>query len=197
MFTFLLGRARIEQLQGYREKGITTLEEANEFEAQKKRRTEEIAAKKHKEAAGYLYDTYNTKNGSNRERSNRYHNRAKDGDGLVTPGEGGKEEKEDQPLDLTDAPGVDLLSNEERELCSTLMMLPNYYLAVKNVMVQAFTKQGYLRKASANKLVTLETKRTEKVGLMVCYLLIAISAICGYLVAFHGFPSKMFEGRPT
>ncbi|CAM9392328.1 unnamed protein product [Choristocarpus tenellus] len=155
-------RARIEQLQGYREKGIATLEEASEFEAQKKRKAEEIAAKKHKEAAGYLYDTYNTKNGSNRERSNRYHNRAKDGDGLVTPGEGGHNGKEGKRLDLSNAPGVDLLSNEERELCSTLLMLPHYYIAVKNVMMQTCMKQGYLRKASAKKLVSLETTRTEK-----------------------------------
>ncbi|CAN0466733.1 unnamed protein product, partial [Ascophyllum nodosum] len=82
-------RARIEQLQAYRENGITTLAEGAEFDNAKKRRRMTLASKKHRESASYLYDghtkgTNSTKGtkgtkGGNRDRSNRYTSRSKDG----------------------------------------------------------------------------------------------------------------------
>ncbi|CAN0162413.1 unnamed protein product [Ectocarpus sp. 6 AP-2014] len=159
-------RMRIEQLQVYRQNGITTLAEGAEFEIAKKKRQEELASKKHRESASYLYEgvgqggssTSSKANIRNiRDRNNRYSNRQKDGGG-----DGGGEANNDNLLDISGAPGVEYLSPAERVLCSQLHLLPGYYLVIKNAMIQECARAGCLKKKRLPDLAVLDTPRLNK-----------------------------------
>ncbi|CAN0178573.1 unnamed protein product [Ascophyllum nodosum] len=159
-------RARIEQLQAYRENGITTLAEGAEFDNAKKRRRMTLASKKHRESASYLYDghtkgTNSTKGtkgtkGGNRDRSNRYTSRSKDG------ADGDEDGRGSNLLDLTGAPGVEFLSPAERLLCSQLHLLPGYFLVIKDAMVQECIRSGCLKRKSLSNLAVMDASRLDK-----------------------------------
>mmetsp|Transcript_18835 Transcript_18835/g.23709 ORF Transcript_18835/g.23709 Transcript_18835/m.23709 type:complete len:101 (-) Transcript_18835:125-427(-) len=65
--------------------------------------------------------------------------------------------------DLAHAPGADLLSPKEMELCSTLKLLPKYYLMIKDTLLTAAYKEGFLQKSSARTLVKIDIKKTNKI----------------------------------
>eukprot|EP00903_Cladosiphon_okamuranus_P017935 g16503.t1 len=156
-------RSRIETLQMYRRNGITTLAEGIEFDKARQRRQEELASQKHRESASYLYDGHATAKGgsSTGDRSRRYKDRNKGGvsDGH---GDGGEDGRNGNLLELESAPGVDYISADEQRLCSQLHLLPGYYLAIKNAMIQECVKSGCLKKNNLANLSTLDKPRLEK-----------------------------------
>eukprot|EP00752_Nemacystus_decipiens_P012859 g11385.t1 len=156
-------RSRIETLQMYRQNGITTLAEGIEFDKARQRRQEELASQKHRESASYLYDGHAAAKGGSSigDRSRRYKDRNKGGmsDGH---GDGSDESRNGNLLDLESAPGVDYISADEQRLCSQLHLLPGYYLAIKNAMIQECVKSGCLKKNNIANLSTLDKPRLEK-----------------------------------
>eukprot|EP00903_Cladosiphon_okamuranus_P018342 g16874.t1 len=156
-------RMRIEQLQVYRQNGITTLAEGALFDTARKRRQEELASKKHRESASYLYDAHGSgsSKGTMRERNNRYTSRRKDGGS--SDGKDGEEGGDGENLmDITGAPGYEYLSPAERLLCSQLHMTPGPYLAIKHAMIQECARAGFLKKNNISRLSIIETSRLNK-----------------------------------
>ncbi|CAN0373488.1 unnamed protein product [Pylaiella littoralis] len=166
-------RMRIEQLQEYRRNGITTLAEGVEFEIAKERHQEQLASRKHRESASYLYDDPHSsssssgggggaKGNSSRDRTSRYSSsRHKDG-GASDGGEGGDEARNQNRLDISGAPGVEFLAPAERLLCSQLHLLPGYYLVIKNSMIQECARAGCLKRNNLSGLAILDGARLNK-----------------------------------
>ena len=66
------------------------------------------------------------------------------------------------PLDLSGTPGVEQLEDDEKELCSTLRLLPRSYLAHKNNMIVESQKSGSLRLQQARLLIKIDVNKTRK-----------------------------------
>lgn len=67
-----------------------------------------------------------------------------------------------QPLDISDAEGIELLSSTERNICSILRIMPRVYLCIKETFIAAYHKHGYLKRAQARGLVKIDVNKTSK-----------------------------------
>merc|ERR1711865_85155 len=141
-------RKKIDQLMKYRQLGIRTLAEADQYEAEKKKRDQAEAQRKQKESAAYLYNT-----GRTTQRGSRWLNRDKEGGATSLGGSG--------VLDINDAQAVNLLSEEEIKLCSTLRLLPQQYLIIKNLLVTESARAGFLDRTTATQILQVDV---HKVG---------------------------------
>ncbi|KAJ9529930.1 hypothetical protein QJQ45_023203, partial [Haematococcus lacustris] len=65
-------------------------------------------------------------------------------------------------LDITCMPGVNLLSAQERELCSVLRLLPVHYLAMKDMMLREADKHGSITRTKARTFFRLDPARSLK-----------------------------------
>jgi SWIRM domain len=66
-------------------------------------------------------------------------------------------------LDITDAEGFELLSTSERNLCSILRLLPKLYLSIKETLIAAHQKYGYLKRAQARGLIKIDVNKTSRI----------------------------------
>ena len=153
-------RQQIAIYQLYRKLGIRTLEQARVYEAERKRRENEIKSRKQRSEALYLYETGRTSNGTargaaasssssssaaggaGRGRGRRVRDEEEEEDGgepAAKSGRGGRGRDDacdvdpDAPTaaDVARAPGAQLLSEKELALCKAVPMLPMHYLAAK------------------------------------------------------------------
>jgi transcriptional adapter 2-alpha len=67
------------------------------------------------------------------------------------------------PLNITYSPGVDLLHDEEKEICTVHRILPDVYLRCKNAMITENKKSGSLRLMDARKLCRIDVNKTRKI----------------------------------
>lgn len=67
------------------------------------------------------------------------------------------------PLDITDAEGFELLNPSERNLCSVLRLLPKTYLNVKETLIAAYYKHGYLKRAQARSMIKIDVNKTSRI----------------------------------
>lgn len=58
-------------------------------------------------------------------------------------------------------PNYDKLSADERQLCSTVRVVPDAFLAYKKILIAENTKVGYLRLADARRLVKIDVNKTR------------------------------------
>ena len=66
------------------------------------------------------------------------------------------------PLDLTGMPGVEFLSDEEKELCSQLRIPPVQYTSYKNILVRESHRVGFLRLQQARPLIKIDVNKTKR-----------------------------------
>lgn len=156
-------RQQIELYQHYRRMGVRTLEQARQYEADRKKRESELKARKHREGAPYLFET-GRRNGSTsslsqgdpsattsgrRGRRDAAADDAEEADadtgnfssslegGGAGQGRGrGASKRGLTAADLGKAPGAELLSEKELELCAQVPLLPTHYLAAKDAIVR-------------------------------------------------------------
>lgn len=130
-------RLQIEAFQQYRRMGITTLEQARQYDIDRRKQEMEQKSKKQREAMSYLFETGRSGSSSQIAETSR---RARGRDGLEalpdkpaakSSSRGGKAE---DPMSL--APGADLLSPKELDLCTSVPLLPMHYLAVKEAVIR-------------------------------------------------------------
>ena len=163
LLTAMRLRKRIAQLQHYRKNGIRTLAEAEEFEAEKRKRETELALKKQRESASYLYESGRQQSGG-RERSNRWLNRERGEDGTNDKKRGSMRGRGGSiPLDLTGAPGAELLTPKEKDLCSELRLLPKHYMVIKDTLIRESFRLGFLDKKSARQMLKIDVNKTGKI----------------------------------
>lgn len=160
LLTELKCRIRIQQLQTWRRNGVTTIEDGNKFEKDKLIR-----------AAHYLRMGNGAYNG-------RHYNASMSL--TSTPGPGvrksysslGSPQPEYKPklgnarapLDISHAADFELLSNEEKQLCATLRILPKPYFAIKNqLMKEAIKNNGVLKKKDARLALKIDVNKASKI----------------------------------
>lgn len=68
------------------------------------------------------------------------------------------------PLDISSAPDVDLLTPDERVLCSQLRIMPKPYLAIKETLFKELLKNGgVLKKKTAKDLLKVDSNKTSRI----------------------------------
>mmetsp|Transcript_45756 Transcript_45756/g.115175 ORF Transcript_45756/g.115175 Transcript_45756/m.115175 type:complete len:612 (-) Transcript_45756:42-1877(-) len=131
-------RQRIAQLQEFRRNGILSLSEGEKYLEDKKRRLQEQQTIR-------------------RTREETYSTRA--GRVTVIPP---KARKHGQPLDITSAPDVHLLSPQEQKLCSAQRVFPQQYLIVKDTLLRENLRVGYLKKRSVRTMLNIDVNKSAK-----------------------------------
>jgi transcriptional adapter 2-alpha len=163
--TELKCRIRIQQLQTWRQNGITTVEDGNKFEKDKLIR----AAHYQRMGNGQL----SSRNGSSMS-INSGGGGGGSGSSIRKPysitnspqPEYSKSKlySNRTPLDISRANDFELLSNEEKQLCATLRILPKPYLAIKcQLMKEAVKNNGLLKKKDARQLLKIDVNKASKI----------------------------------
>ncbi|KAJ3371013.1 Transcriptional adapter ada2 [Allomyces arbusculus] len=66
-----------------------------------------------------------------------------------------------QPIDISTAEGLHLLSDREQELCSTLRILPKSYLNIKDTLLGEYVSTGHLGRRRARDLIKIDVNKTS------------------------------------
>lgn len=66
------------------------------------------------------------------------------------------------PLEILGLPGYDKLTDDERELCSTVRLVPMSYIGYKTILTAENSKTGYLRLADARRLIKIDVNKTRQ-----------------------------------
>ena len=181
-------RKRVQQLQHYRRMGMRSLAEARLYEAEKKRRDMALALRKQRQKSAYLYESGRTSGVTTaraRDRTSRRAQRDSQGCDDAVDEQDGAEEEEGQAdheaaassiggagtvasghkniLDLTDAPGVELLSDKEKNLCQMLRLLPKHYIVVKDTLIRESLRLGFLQKGVARQLIKIDVSKVNQI----------------------------------
>jgi transcriptional adapter 2-alpha len=87
------------------------------------------------------------------------------GSGLVNGGVGSKFRKSAvNPLDISKAADVELLSPQEQILCSQVRILPKPYLAIKETLFRELLRTGgVLKKKTARELIKIDVNKTGRI----------------------------------
>eukprot|EP01113_Clastostelium_recurvatum_P029973 TRINITY_DN3631_c0_g1_i3.p1 TRINITY_DN3631_c0_g1~~TRINITY_DN3631_c0_g1_i3.p1 ORF type:complete len:584 (+),score=187.76 TRINITY_DN3631_c0_g1_i3:68-1819(+) len=175
-------RRRIEKLQYYRQNGVHTLVEADQFELERKRRETEGSMRRQRETYNYNYSGASAMRAGRSQA--RYNNAREEVPGMFNYayayafGPGGaatgapvsaatlekmKLKRRSAPLDIEGTPGVESLSTKEKALCSTLRLFPKQYLLIKETFINECQKNGTLLRQHARTLVKIDVNKTGKV----------------------------------
>uniref|UniRef100_A0A7S2H024 Transcriptional adapter n=1 Tax=Octactis speculum TaxID=3111310 RepID=A0A7S2H024_9STRA len=193
-------RKRIQQLQHYRQMGIRTLKEGEEYESPRRKRHAEMALRRDQQRNGYLLDRSHdarAQHSRGRRRRESNHDSAQEkpeddrnrkvinrsdkvvvgssGDGTSANVNGSDEATAGA---IRKAPGADLLSDGELELCVSLGLLPKYYAVVKDALLRESMRLGYLTPKRAHQLVKVQVTKTER--------LFDFFVSCGWITAASG-----------
>ncbi|XP_001623580.2 transcriptional adapter 2-alpha isoform X2 [Nematostella vectensis] len=144
-------------LQEYRMAGIRTKKGAEIFEVLKKRHEEKTRRRKAlDDILCHIRDQKACQTWLQRQAA------LDNGSGLAPIPLPNAARKPASRLDLSGAPGIELLTLDERELCSTLRVLPNDFINYKNLLTRESAKNGGLRLAQARVLVRIDVNKTRK-----------------------------------
>ncbi|EFA83055.1 myb domain-containing protein [Heterostelium album PN500] len=155
-------RERIEQLQHYRANGIRTLEEANQYDEEKRKRDTEKNMRKSKSELSYHNEkptVFKSMKQQTKEKEELF----------LGIGKGANERKslkirKNASLEMEGLPSVDNLSNKEKQLCAQIKLLPQQYLIIKELLIaESLKNNGKLKLSQALKLVKLESSKSAKI----------------------------------
>lgn len=179
-------RGQIELYQHYRRMGIRTLDQAAQYEVDRKKRDAEIKARKQRESSSYLYESGRASvsgagAGDMNPGSSSAFKRRRGGGGfqaevsslqecssslestdsslkasVVSSVHMNSEACRGRGLDVARAPHVELLSAVEVQLCEKLCLLPGHYLAIKEVLVRESYRNGLLTEEGVQRLLKLD-----------------------------------------
>ncbi|WPK27528.1 hypothetical protein PUMCH_004920 [Australozyma saopauloensis] len=154
LLTELRCRLRIQQLQNWRRNGITTQEDGLKYEKDKLIR--QAHYQRMGNGSGLASRTMASQSLSNGVRK------------VSTPQPDYKPKlnlsNSRAPLDISHATDFELLSPEEKQLCSTLRVLPKPYLAIKNqLMKEAVRGNGQLKKKDARQFLKIDVNKASKI----------------------------------
>lgn len=140
-------KEKIKKLQNYRRLGLKTLKSIDVYERLKKRR-EKMKEKKIK-----AFNKIQKEEESFFLKANL----------LSTESLSQKQRPSVTPLDITLSPGVDLLDDDEKDLCSTHRVFPDVYCHCKNQILAEYKKLGYIRLMDARKLCRIDVNKTRRI----------------------------------
>lgn len=137
-------RKRIEELKKYRRMGLHTIQESLDYEEEKKKKDFNEMVRKRE--TGAIPTTRNSSRWMpTKDKENKLQEKQ------TKP----KLRKPGSPLDIQGAPGYDLLSEKERELCANVRIFPQQYTLIKDTLIRESIRQGYLKKAIARQLIKI------------------------------------------
>ena len=150
-------RKQIEVCMHYRHVGITDIADSFEYERCRKKRTKQHELKRAKAGSSYLYN--NSRGVNNRG----VRHLARDLEMQLRPIEVAKQQrKPGEPLDISNMDGFELLSKEERTLCSEIRLLPAQFFLVKEKLLdQDILSGGRLQLADARSLLKIDVDKTK------------------------------------
>lgn len=150
-------RSRIHQLQEWRRNGIVRLADGKRFE---KERTNRIAR-------------FTMPSSGSRHSHSHSHSHSGRHSRSQTPDYGSKWGRRSTSMlssiysehpDLSNAPDCDLLSGDEKHLCTMLNILPKPYLAIKEALFrELLSKGGILKKQDAKDLLNVDSTKMSKI----------------------------------
>jgi len=163
-------RKRIAALQNYRRMGLTTLADAEKYEADVVKRiqvktnintgreysfSDRRGAHPSHRGGSHPIDTDPRASSRDRESTPLLNGAAVNGNnsrrGLPAP------------LNLASAPSLSLLSPAEQTICSSLRILPKPYLTIKETLIGAYLKSGgTLRKRDARELARIDVNKSGR-----------------------------------
>ncbi|KAK9480297.1 hypothetical protein V1514DRAFT_289764 [Lipomyces japonicus] len=150
-------RKRIAELQEFRQNGIQTLDMAAKYERDKTQRA--LIARNSIGPVSYGATSgsrYGTPSGRGRESS------------VTTPSADvnnkGFRKPVVNPLDISHAADLDLLSPAEQQLCSQLRIMPKPYLVIKETLFRELLRTGgILKKRTARELIKIDVNKTARI----------------------------------
>lgn len=171
-------RDRIATLQEWRSAGLTTVKQGEQYEREKQNRlaqlktfvslsSERLAASGSAQRNTYRQQMANltTSNGANyyrdRPTSTTPTSTVNTPTIMQSAPAGGR--KPANPLNIRDADGVHLLTEEEQILCSTLRIMPRPYLVIKDTILKEYAKQGFMKRRQARSLIKIDVNKTSRI----------------------------------
>ncbi|KAI9257678.1 hypothetical protein BY458DRAFT_479501 [Sporodiniella umbellata] len=168
-------RDRIATLQEWRQAGLTTIRQGEQYEREKHDRLNQLKT---------IMSLSNDRiGGMNANQRNSYRsqiaalsasngaNYYRDRPPTSTPSistvaatsapTGGR--KPANPLNIQEADGVHLLTEEEQILCSTLRIMPRPYLVIKDTILKEYAKQGFLKRRQTRALIKIDVNKTSRI----------------------------------
>ncbi|XP_050409918.1 transcriptional adapter 2-alpha [Patella vulgata] len=150
-------KQEIMRLKEYRQNGITKLRNIRLFKVLNKRR-EVTRSKRHllSDLLTYVQDEDNCKSWLQRQAF------------IETMSKGGNvplptaPRKAPAPLDITGYPGYDKLSQNDKEICTTIRLVPEAFMEFKKVLIKECQKLGCLKLAQARSLIKIDVNKTRK-----------------------------------
>ncbi|QPG75730.1 hypothetical protein FOA43_003090 [Brettanomyces nanus] len=149
-------RNRIYQLQNWRRNGITTIDQGEHFEKEESNRLARISLPSSGTRHSHSHSHSGRHSRSQTPESSSKWSRRKGGSMLSSI-------YSDHP-DITAAPDYELLSPEERHLCTTLNILPKPYFAIKEALFRELLSNcGQLNKKAAKEMLNIDSTKISKI----------------------------------
>ena len=161
-------RQQIGVYQQYRKMGIRTIEQARQYEIDRKKRDQESKQKKMREGTSYLFETGQSKKLTGRRSRGSLEDDDDSGGVEVyaaslksTSSSSRNTDPSKVVLDISKAPSAELLSEKELELCCEIPMLPLHYLAAKDAIVREAFRNGILTKEGVHRVLKLDSGKID------------------------------------
>ncbi|KAI9020133.1 hypothetical protein CLU79DRAFT_836186 [Phycomyces nitens] len=153
-------RDRIATLQEWRQAGLTSFRQGEQYEQEKQDRLGRL-----KIMASLSNEKINA-NGAAANQRNSYppnpsYNYSTASTSAAVAASGGR--KPANPLNIGEADGVHLLTEEEQVMCSTLRIMPRPYLVIKDTILKEYAKQGYMKRRQARALIKIDVNKTSRI----------------------------------
>jgi transcriptional adapter 2-alpha len=145
-------RNRIHQLQNWRKHGITLIEDGENFEREKMLRVSKISNSSPSTLISKERHTLNSGRSQSR---------------FSTPVDSKLKKKNNlnyEPLDISDAPDFNLLSESEKVLCEELRIYPKPYICIKELLFKELLNNGgILNQEKVDSIIKLEQIKTSRI----------------------------------
>ncbi|CAK8680397.1 transcriptional adapter 2-alpha-like [Clavelina lepadiformis] len=152
-------REKIKRLKEYRNNGITCFRVAKLYEKLKvKREQSKIKSNCISEILPYLHDPNALAQWLQRQAAIEAGMLSSSSAPSVVPAV----RKYAPPIDLTGLPGVEKLTEVERDFCANARLVPEAFLSYKSALINEYRKNGPVRLATARTVVKIDVNKTRK-----------------------------------
>lgn len=169
-------RDRITTLQEWRQAGLTTIRQGEQYEREKQNRLAQLktfvslSSERTGSSGSAQRNTYRaqmaslaTSNGANYYRDRPTHLTSTPTPSSITSAAPSGGRKPANPLNIRDADGVHLLTEEEQVLCSTLRIMPRPYLVIKDTILKEYARLGHMKRRQCRSLIKIDVNKTSRI----------------------------------
>lgn len=156
-------RNKINKLQNWRKNGVTSLEEGENYEKEKMTRVSKVSINSNSSGSSLL------NNLSAKERHTLNSGRSQSR--MTTPVDSKSKKKINglnnsltEPLDISEAPDFNLLSEAEKVLCQELRIYPKPFICIKeSIFKELLNNGGILNQDQLNSIIKLDLNKSLKI----------------------------------